>query len=65
MPHQTEPSANNAMGNLLQAMLPRSQVRSEDTRYRRALGDTQVAGIDIGPTEVDLYSATVFEEVTA
>ena len=32
MPHQTEPSANNAMGNLLQAMLPRSQVRSENTR---------------------------------
>ena len=31
MPHQTEPSANNAMGNLLQAMLPRSQVRSENT----------------------------------
>ena len=32
MPHQTEPSANNAMGNLLQAMLPRSNVRSENTR---------------------------------
>ncbi len=29
MPHQTEPSANNALGNLLQAMLPRSEVRSE------------------------------------
>ena len=32
MPHQTEPSANNAMGGLLQAMLPRSEVRSENTR---------------------------------
>ena len=32
MPHQTEPSANNAMGSLLQAMLPRSNVRSENTR---------------------------------
>ena len=29
MPHQTEPSANNATGGLLQAMLPRSIVRSE------------------------------------
>ena len=29
MPRQTEPSANNALGNLLQAMLPRSEVRSE------------------------------------
>ena len=32
MPRQTEPSANNAIGSLLQAMLPRSQVRSENTR---------------------------------
>ena len=32
MPHQTEPSANNAMGSLLQAMLPRSSVRSEHTQ---------------------------------
>ena len=32
MPHQTEPSANNAMGGLLQAMLPRSSVRSENTQ---------------------------------
>ena len=31
MPHQTEPSANNAMGILLQGMLPRSRVRSEHT----------------------------------
>ena len=29
MPRQAEPSANNALGNLLQAMLPRSEVRSE------------------------------------
>ena len=32
MPHQTEPNANNALGSLLQDMLPRSQVRSENTR---------------------------------
>lgn len=32
MPHQTEPNANNAMGSLLETMLPRSQVRSENTR---------------------------------
>ena len=32
MPLQTEPSANNATGGLLQAMLPRSSVRSENTR---------------------------------
>ena len=32
MPHQTEPSANNAAGGLLQAMMPRSDVRSENTQ---------------------------------
>lgn len=32
MPHQTEPSVNNAMGTLLQGMLPRSDVRSENTQ---------------------------------
>ncbi len=32
MPRHTEPSANNAMGGLLQAMLPRSVVRSENTQ---------------------------------
>ena len=32
MPHQTEPNANSAMGGLLQTMLPRSEVRSENTR---------------------------------
>ena len=32
MPHQTEPSANNATGGLLRAMLPRSSVRSENTQ---------------------------------
>ena len=30
MPRQTEPSVNNAMGALLEAMLPRSDVRSEN-----------------------------------
>ena len=32
MPRQTEPNANNAMGSLLQGMLSRSQVRSENTQ---------------------------------
>ena len=32
MPRQTEPNANNALGNLLQGMLPRSHVRSENTQ---------------------------------
>ncbi|MCE2404437.1 MAG: hypothetical protein J4F43_04680 [Dehalococcoidia bacterium] len=32
MPHQTEPSVNNAMGHLLQGMLSRSKVRSENTQ---------------------------------
>ena len=32
MPRQTEPNANNAMGSLLQDMLPRSTVRSENTQ---------------------------------
>lgn len=32
MPRQTEPSVNNAMETLLQAMLPRSDVRSENVR---------------------------------
>ena len=32
MPHQTEPSANNALGRLLQRMLPGCEVRAEQTR---------------------------------
>ena len=32
MPRQTEPSANNALGQLLRSMLPGSQVRSEHIR---------------------------------
>ena len=32
MPRQTEPNANNALGALLQAMQPRSSVRSENTQ---------------------------------
>ena len=32
MPRQTEPSANNALGAILQGMLPRSSVRSENTQ---------------------------------
>ena len=32
MPRQTEPSANNALGNLLNNMLARSQVGSERTQ---------------------------------
>ena len=32
MPHQTEPNVNNALGILLQKMLPRGQALSENTR---------------------------------
>ena len=32
MPRQTEPNINNAMGSLLEAMLPRSSVRFENTQ---------------------------------
>ena len=32
MPRQTEPSANNALGGLLQGMLSRSRVHSENTQ---------------------------------
>ena len=32
MPRQTEPNANNALGNLLQGMLPGRQVWSENTQ---------------------------------
>ena len=32
MPRQTEPNVNNALGSLLQGMLPRSEVRSENTQ---------------------------------
>ena len=32
MPRQAEPNANNALGSLLQDMLPRSHVRSENTQ---------------------------------
>ena len=32
MPRQTEPNVNNALGSLLEAMLPRSSVRSENTQ---------------------------------
>ena len=32
MPNQTEPNANNALGDLLRSMLPGCQVRSENTQ---------------------------------
>ena len=32
MPRQTEPNANNALGDLLRSMMPRWQVRSENTQ---------------------------------
>ena len=32
MPCQTEPNANNALGGLLQDMLPHGQMRSENTQ---------------------------------
>ena len=47
MPRQTEPNANNALGSLLQAMLPRSEVRSENTQAIAGLAVSCVSGIDI------------------
>ena len=32
MPHQTEPSANTTLGNILQGMLGKAVVRSENTQ---------------------------------
>ena len=32
MPNQTEPNANNALGDLLRAMMPGSRVLSENTQ---------------------------------
>ncbi len=32
MPHQTEPNANNALGDLLRGMMPGCEVRSENTQ---------------------------------
>lgn len=32
MPNQTEPNANNALGDLLRAMMPGSEVRSENNQ---------------------------------
>ena len=32
MPHQTEPNANNVLGNLLRGMMPGCEVRSENTQ---------------------------------
>ena len=32
MPNQTEPNANNALGDLLRGMMPGSEVRSENTQ---------------------------------
>ena len=36
MPHQTEPSANNALGDLLRGMLGKATVRSENTQVIEA-----------------------------
>ena len=44
MARQTEPSANNALGNLLQAMMGRSIVRSENTRAIAVFLSTQERG---------------------
>ena len=32
MPHQTEPNANNALGDLLRGMMPGCEIRSENTQ---------------------------------
>ena len=73
MPHQTEPNANNALGNLLQAMMPRSNVRSENTQtffndFRDAnLNPTYLADADPNRALLDrrvICDILGFDEVT-
>ncbi len=69
MSHQTEPNANNAMGSLLQAMLPRSIVRSENTQaisgHAGLRPDILVAAPDRSPVVIEaeyMPAATVEPE---
>ncbi len=69
MPRQTEPNANNALGGLLQTMLPKSQVRSENTRsiagHSGLRPDILIAASDRAPVVVEaeyMPAATVETE---
>ena len=72
MPRHTEPSVNDAMGLLLQTMLSRSSVRSENTRAiagRPGLRpDILITAPGSSPVVVEaeyLPAATVEEEATS
>ena len=69
MPRHTEPSANNAAGVLLQAMMPRSDVRSENTQTivgRPSLHpDILITARDLAPVVIEaeyMPAATVEPE---
>ena len=69
MPHQTEPSANNALGILLQGMLGKAIVRSENTQiiegHPGLRPDIVVTAAGRSPVVVEseyLPAATVEEE---
>ena len=69
MPRHTEPSANNAAGGLLQAMLPRSFVRPENTRaisgHAGLQPDILITATDRAPVVIEaeyLPAATVEPE---
>ena len=57
MPRQTEPNVNNAMGGLLQSMLSRSHVRSENTQaitgHPRLVPDILVTGSGRSPVVIE------------
>ena len=72
MPHQTEPSVNNAMGLLLQTMLSRSSVRSENTRtiagHPGQHPDILITGLGRSPVVIEaeyMPAATVEPEARA
>ena len=70
MPRQTEPNANNAMGSLLQGMLSRSRVRSENTQtvsgHSRLRPDILITAPGCSPVAVEAeYMPAVHAEVEA
>ena len=61
MPRQTEPSANNALGGLLQGMLSRSQVHSENTQAIAGHAGLQPDVLIITPGAAPVVVETEFE----
>ena len=57
MPRQTEPSANNALGRLLQRMLPTCQVRTENTQaivgHRGLRPDILITAVGRSPVVIE------------